>query len=49
MTTYHLKVDNFWDIWEVLVPEPSLDVLPVFWKIYSFECFCFFIFVLKFG
>ena len=49
VTIYHLRADNLWEIWELSALEHSLDVLPVLRKAYSSECFCFLIFVLKFG
>ena len=49
VTTYHLGADNLWDIWEPLVLKHSFDVLPVLRKAYSSECFCFLVFILKFG
>ena len=50
VTTYHLRVDDLWDIWELSVLEHSLDVLSVLWEAYSSDWFfCFFVFVLKFG
>ena len=48
VTTYHLGVDDFWDIWETTVLEYSLNFLPVLWKAYSSKCFCFLVLILKF-
>ena len=48
MTTYHLGTDDLWNVYEFLVLEHSLDILPVLWKARSSECFCFLVFVLKF-
>ena len=48
VTTYHLGMDDFWDVWEALVLEHFLDFFLVLWKTSYFKCFCFFIFVLKF-
>ena len=47
--TYHLGADDFWDIGESLVLKYSLDFLPAFRETCNSECFCFLIFVLKFG
>ena len=49
VTTYDLGTDDFWDVWEPLVLEHSLDVLPALRKASSSQNFCFLIFVLKFG
>ena len=32
VTTYHLGMNNFWDVWEFLILEHSLDVFLVLWK-----------------
>ena len=48
VTTYHLGVDNLWNIWESSILEHFLNIFPVLWKAYNSECFCFLIFVLKF-
>ena len=49
MTTYHLGADDLWDICKLSVVEHSLDVILDLWKARSSECYCFFVFVLKFG
>ena len=49
VTTYHLGVDDLWDIWELLVLEHSLNVLPLLRKTYNSKFLCFFVFVLQFG
>ena len=49
ITTYHLGIDDFRDVWEALVLEHSLNILSVFRKACSSECFRFLVFVLKFG
>ena len=49
MTTYHLGADDLCDVCEPSVLEHSLDVLPVLQKTCSSKCFCFLVFILKFG
>ena len=49
VTTYHLRIDNFWDVWEALVLEHSFIIFLVFQKICKSKHFCFFVIVLKFG
>ena len=46
---YHLGADDLWDVRKPSVLEHSLEVFLILRKAYSFECFCFLIFVLKFG
>ena len=49
VTTYHLRVDDLWDIWESSVLKHSLDILSLLRKICSSEFLCFLVFVLQFG
>ena len=49
MTTYDLGTDDLWDVWEPLVLEHSLDVLPTFQKAFSSQCYCLFVIVLHLG
>ena len=49
VTTYHLKANDLWDIWEPLVLEHFLDFLPALRKASRSQNFYFLVFVLKFG
>ena len=49
MTTYHLRTNDIWDVWETLVLKYPLDIFSNFWKTYRFERFYFFVIILKFG
>ena len=49
MTTYQLRADDLWNIWEPSVLEHSLDVFPLLQKTCSSEFLCFLVFVLQFG
>ena len=49
VTTYDLGTDGFWDIWESLVLEHSLDVLPAFRKASSSQRYCLFVILLQLG
>ena len=49
VTTYDLKTDDFWDVWEPLVLEHSLDVLLAFRKPSSSQRYCLFVIVLQLG
>ena len=49
VTTYHLRVDDLWDIYEPLILEDSFDVLAALRKAPSSERFYFFVIVLQLG
>ena len=49
VTTYDLGTDDLWDVWEPLVLEHSLDVLPTFRKASSSQRYCLFVIVLQLG
>ena len=43
MTTYHLGMNGFWDVWESLELKQSFDVFPALQKAPSSQHFCFFV------
>ena len=49
VTIYHLGADDFWDIWEALVLEHSLNVFLVLQKAPKSQRFCLFVVVLQLG
>ena len=50
VTTYHLRADNLWNIWELLVLEHFLNVFPVLQKACrAFERFRFLVIFLQLG
>ena len=49
MTIYDLGTDDLWDVWEPLVLEHSLDVLPTFRKTSNSQRYCLFVILLQLG
>ena len=47
--TYHLGVDDLWDIWEFLELKYSLNFFQAFRKASSSQNFCLFVVVLQLG
>ena len=48
VTTYDLRADDFWDVYEALILKHSLNIFIVLWKTCRSRCFCFVVIVLKF-
>ena len=50
VTTYDLGTDDLWDVWEPLVSEHSLDVLPALRKVRRVsKKLCFLVIFLQLG
>ena len=49
VTIYDLGTDDLWDVWQSLVLEHSLNVLPAFRKASSSQRYCLFVIVLQLG